>query len=67
MTEKWKSESWAQDMWWSGKVTRRIDPIFTMCPDEVGEGGRWEGREVQDPKSGIRAPLRFGVIWPSSA
>jgi branched-chain amino acid transport system substrate-binding protein len=23
MTEKWKDEAWAQDMWWSGKVTRR--------------------------------------------
>src|SRR5476651_54829 len=23
MTEKWKEEAWAQDMWWSGKVTRR--------------------------------------------
>jgi branched-chain amino acid transport system substrate-binding protein len=23
MTEKWKEQAWAQDMWWSGKVTRR--------------------------------------------
>ena len=23
MTEKWKEEAWAQDFWWSGKVTRR--------------------------------------------
>ena len=23
MTEKWKDEAWAQDIWYSGKVTRR--------------------------------------------
>jgi branched-chain amino acid transport system substrate-binding protein len=23
MTERWQSESWARDFWWSGKVTRR--------------------------------------------
>ena len=23
MTEKWQDEAWAQDMWYSGKVTRR--------------------------------------------
>ena len=23
MTEKWKDEKWAQDIWYSGKVTRR--------------------------------------------
>jgi branched-chain amino acid transport system substrate-binding protein len=23
MTERWQSESWAQDFWWSGKTTRR--------------------------------------------
>jgi branched-chain amino acid transport system substrate-binding protein len=23
MTERWESESWAQDFWWSGKTTRR--------------------------------------------
>ena len=23
MTEKWKDEAWAQDFWYSGKVTRR--------------------------------------------
>ncbi len=23
MTEKWKEESWAQDFWYSGKITRR--------------------------------------------
>jgi branched-chain amino acid transport system substrate-binding protein len=23
MTEKWNDEAWAQDFWWSGKVTRR--------------------------------------------
>ena len=23
MTEKWKEEEWAQDFWYSGKITRR--------------------------------------------
>ena len=23
MSEKWKEEDWAQDFWYSGKVTRR--------------------------------------------
>ena len=23
MTEKWKDEAWAQDVWYRGKVTRR--------------------------------------------
>ena len=23
MTERWQSEAWAQDLWWSGKTTRR--------------------------------------------
>ena len=23
MTEKWKEQEWAQDIWYSGKVTRR--------------------------------------------
>ncbi|MGC2076300.1 MAG: hypothetical protein WA728_09785, partial [Xanthobacteraceae bacterium] len=23
MTEKWKHEKWAEDIWYSGKVTRR--------------------------------------------
>lgn len=36
-------------------VSRRIDPIFTMCPDEAGSG-------PLAPRRGPGAGLRFGVI-----
>src|ERR1700676_5335959 len=53
MTEKWKQEKWAPDIWWSGKLTRRR---------VIGWGGGAIGGMLLVP-----APWRqaFGAAKPS--
>ena len=62
MTEKWKDEEWAQDFWYSGKVTRR-----TL----VGWGGGAIGATMLVPAPwraafGAAAPYKIGSLQPLS-
>ena len=62
MTEKWKDEAWAQDFWYSGKVTRR-----TL----VGWGGGAIGAMMLVPAPwraafGAAAPYKIGSEQPLS-
>ena len=62
MTEKWKDEAWAQDIWYSGKVTRR-----TL----VGWGGGVLGAAMLVPAPwraafGAAAPYKIGSLQPLS-
>src|ERR1700682_6759269 len=62
MTEKWKDEAWAQDIWYSGKVTRR-----TL----VGWGGGAIGAMMLLPAPwraafGAAAPYKIGSLQPLS-
>src|ERR1044071_9120588 len=62
MTEKWKDEAWAQDIWYSGKVTRR-----TL----VGWGGGVIGAAMLVPAPwraafGAAAPYKIGSLQPLS-
>src|ERR1700688_384081 len=62
MTEKWKDEAWAQDIWYSGKVTRR-----TL----VGWGGGAIGAMMLVPAPwraafGAAAPYKIGSLQPLS-
>jgi len=52
MTEKWKDEAWAQDIWYCGKVTRRTlvgwgggatDGIFILQPVLSSFTGKGDG------------------------
>src|SRR6202142_4395253 len=63
MTEKWKDEAWAQDIWYSGKVTRR-----TL----VGWGGGAIGAMMLVPAPwraafGAAAPYKIGSVPALSA
>src|SRR5471030_1210004 len=62
MTEKWKDEAWAQDVWYRGKVTRR-----TL----VGWGGGAIGAMMLVPAPwraafGAAAPYKIGSLQPLS-
>jgi branched-chain amino acid transport system substrate-binding protein len=62
MTEKWKDEAWAQDIWYRGKVTRR-----TL----VGWGGGAIGAAMLVPAPwraafGAAAPYKIGSLQPLS-
>jgi branched-chain amino acid transport system substrate-binding protein len=62
MTEKWKDEAWAQDIWYSGKVTRR---------SFVGWGGGVLGAAMLVPAPwraafGAAAPYKIGSLQPLS-
>ena len=62
MTEKWKEEGWAQDFWYSGKVTRR-----TL----VGWGGGVLGAAMLVPAPwraafGAATPYKIGSLQPLS-
>src|SRR4051794_22532225 len=62
MTEKWKDEAWAQDFWYSGKVTRRR---------VVGWGGGAIGAMMLMPSPwraafGAAAPYKVGSEQPLS-
>ena len=62
MTEKWKDEAWAQDIWYSGKVTRR-----TL----VGWGGGALGAAMLVPAPwraafGATTPYKIGSLQPLS-
>jgi branched-chain amino acid transport system substrate-binding protein len=62
MTEKWKDEVWAQDIWYRGKVTRR-----TL----VGWGGGAIGAAMLVPAPwraafGAAAPYKIGSLQPLS-
>ena len=62
MTEKWKDEAWAQDIWYRGKVTRR-----TL----VGWGGGAIGAMMLVPVPwraafGAAAPYKIGSLQPLS-
>ena len=62
MTEKWKDEAWAQDIWYSGKVTRR-----TL----VGWGGGAIGAAMLVPAPwraafGAATPYKIGSLQPLS-
>ena len=62
MTEKWKEEGWAQDFWYSGKVTRR---------SLVGWGGGAIGALMLVPAPwraafGATAPFKIGSLQPLS-
>ena len=62
MTEKWKDEAWAQDIWYSGKVTRR-----TL----VGWGAGAIGAAMLVPAPwraafGAAAPYKIGSLQPLS-
>ena len=62
MTEKWKEEAWAQDVWYSGKVTRR-----TL----VGWGGGALGAAMLVPAPwraafGAATPYKIGSLQPLS-
>jgi len=62
MTEKWKEEGWAQDFWYSGKVTRR---------SLVGWGGGAIGALMLVPAPwraafGAAAPYKIGSLQPLS-
>ena len=62
MTEKWKDEAWAQDIWYRGKVTRR-----TL----VGWGGGAIGAMMLVPAPwraafGAAAPYKIGSLQPLS-
>ena len=39
MTEKWKDEAWAKDIWYSGKVTRRTSGRLGRRRDRRGDAG----------------------------
>ena len=62
MTEKWKEEEWAQDFWYSGKVTRRR---------VVGWGGGAIGALMLVPAPwreafGAATPYKIGSLQPLS-
>ena len=62
MTEKWKDEAWAQDIWYSGKVTRRT---------VVGWGGGAIGAMMLVPAPwraafGAAKPYKIGSEQPLS-
>src|SRR6202166_2162510 len=62
MTEKWKDEAWAQDIWYSGKVTRR---------KFVGWGGGLLGAAMLVPAPwraafGATTPYKIGSLQPLS-
>ncbi len=62
MTEKWKDEEWAQDIWYSGKVTRR---------GVVGWGGGAIGTLMLVPAPwraafGAATPYKIGSLQPLS-
>src|SRR4030095_14371223 len=62
MSEKWKEEGWAQDFWYSGKVTRRRI---------VGWGGGAIGALMLVPAPwqeafGQAKPYKIGAIHPLS-
>jgi branched-chain amino acid transport system substrate-binding protein len=62
MTEKWKDEAWAQDIWYRGKVTRRM---------LVGWGGGAIGAMMLVPAPwraafGAAAPYKIGSLQPLS-
>jgi branched-chain amino acid transport system substrate-binding protein len=62
MTEKWKEEGWAQDVWYSGKVTRRR---------LVGWGGGAIGALMLVPAPwraafGAATPYKIGSLQPLS-
>ncbi len=62
MTEKWKDEAWAQDIWYSGKLTRRT---------VVGWGGGAIGAMMLVPAPwraafGAAAPFKIGSEQPLS-
>src|ERR1700687_2773199 len=62
MTEKWKDEAWAEDIWYSGKVTRR-----TL----VGWGGGAIGAMMLVPAPwraafGAAPPYKIGSLQPLS-
>jgi len=62
MTEKWKDEEWAKDIWYSGKVTRR---------SVVGWGGGAIGALMLVPAPwraafGAATPYKIGSLQPLS-
>jgi len=62
MTEKWKDEIWARDLWYSGKVTRR---------GLIGWGGGVLGAAMLVPAPwraafGAAAPYKIGSLQPLS-
>src|ERR1700686_3773104 len=62
MTEKWKDEAWAQDIWYRGKVTRRRF---------VGWGAGAIGAAMLVPAPwraafGAAAPYKIGSLQPLS-
>ncbi len=68
MTEKWKEEGWAQDFWYSGKVTRRTPRGLGWRRDrrvDAGTGtvarGIRRGSAIQDRFAAT--PVRRGCTW----
>ena len=65
MTERWQSEAWAQDLWWSGKTTRRR---FLGCPPARRE--RWARRMLVPAPwreaFGQAKPFKIGTLQPLS-
>jgi branched-chain amino acid transport system substrate-binding protein len=65
MAERWQDEPWAQDMWWSGKTTRRR--FLSLCTTAAGALGAtmlvpppW--REA----FGQAKPYKIGALQPLS-
>src|SRR5437667_5263958 len=65
MAERWHDEAWAQDMWWSGKTTRRR--FLTLSSTAAGA----LGATVLVPAPwreafGQAKPYKVGVLQPLS-
>src|SRR4029077_6961379 len=65
MTERWQDETWAQDLWWSGKTTRRR--FLGLATGAAGALGATmllpaPGREA----CGQAKPFKIGTLQPLS-